>query len=429
VAAVSEREARDAAPAVTRFPSLGMGLLVLTLIAVLTGIALWPFYSATEAGAHHSVAAMQASTPLRMLRAAHHWASALLILLGGAWLAYGLFTASYRRPLHVAWVGAVCLVLLFFLFQLTGHLLPWDSQAVSTAVIESGIAENVPIVGPAQGRLVRGGGAEVSGRTLTAWYDAHVVALPLLLAAVVALLVAALRRAGTRLAPPKTGSAAVIFVVLLAATVLPAPLGPAATPDDFHSFAAESEWYVLPLHSLLVLAQGIRPDLAFLGTVLLPGAALGILLALPWIDRKRAGEPPSRAVTGWSAGGLAALATLTVLHLGSMASPFHSEHPASAPTGPVRVKPPPAPLDPAAVQKGKALFASSGCAGCHTVAGKGGKVGPPLDGEGGRRPDSDWQVRHLKDPGAVVPGSTMPPYKQLSEPDLRALAAYMASLK
>src|SRR5207245_7377464 len=123
------------APSSQPFLSLGTGLLALTLFAVLTGIALLPFYHAVAGAAHPSVAAMQRSAPLRVVRAAHHWASALLIILGAAYLVYGLFTGAYRRPLHVAWTTSVLVALLFLGFQLTGHLLPWDSQAVSTAAI------------------------------------------------------------------------------------------------------------------------------------------------------------------------------------------------------------------------------------------------------------------------------------------------------
>src|SRR4029079_9006113 len=119
-----------------------------------------------------------------------------LILLGAAHLVYTLFTGCYRHPLRLAWVAAVGMVLLFLLFQLTGHLLPWDSQAVSTAAIESGVAANVPAVGPAQARLIRGGGDAVSPRTLTAWHVAHVALLPLALTALAALFIAQVRRAG-----------------------------------------------------------------------------------------------------------------------------------------------------------------------------------------------------------------------------------------
>ena len=63
------------------------------------------------------------------------------------------------------------------------------------------------------------------------------------------------------------------------------------------------------------------------------------------------------------------------------------------------------------------------------VAGQGGTAGPPLDSTGNRHADLDWQVRHLKQPGSVVPGSTMPPYSHLSEADLKALATYLLSLR
>jgi cbb3-type cytochrome oxidase cytochrome c subunit len=63
------------------------------------------------------------------------------------------------------------------------------------------------------------------------------------------------------------------------------------------------------------------------------------------------------------------------------------------------------------------------------VAGQGAAVGPPLDGEGARHPDLNWQIQHLKDPAGVTRGSTMPPYKQLSDSDLKALAEFLLSLK
>ena len=69
--------------------------------------------------------------------------------------------------------------------------------------------------------------------------------------------------------------------LLLAAVAVPAPLGPPATPEHYTSYAARPEWYVLPLHGLLGLAQRINPGLAFIGTVVIPGLAVAWLLALP----------------------------------------------------------------------------------------------------------------------------------------------------
>ena len=43
------------------------------------------------------------------------------------------------------------------------------------------------------------------------------------------------------------------------------------------------------------------------------------------------------------------------------------------------------------------------------------RVGPDLANIGARKPDRDWQLRHLYDPEALVKGSMMPPYRYLFE--------------
>src|SRR5262249_37748512 len=110
--------------------------------------------------------------------------------------------------------------------------------------------------------------------------------------------------------------------------------------------------------------------------------------------------------------------------------PIFSRSQAAADSG-VSSRPvsPSKPLDPALVQAGKMVYEKNGCSGCHAIGGQGGAVGPPLNGEGTRKPDLDWQIRHLKDPASVTKGATMPPYKQLSDKDLRALATFLLSLK
>lgn len=127
--------------------------------------------------------------------------------------------------------------------------------------------------------------------------------------------------------------------------------------------------------------------------------------------------------------GMAAVIVLMLMNLGSM-EPIFGARGNSTTSGAARpAAVTHAALDPVLVNKGQTLFDQNGCTACHKVGGQGGAVGPPLDGEGTRRPDLDWQVQHLKDPAAVTKGSTMPSYKQLSERDLRALANYLASLK
>jgi cytochrome c oxidase subunit 2 len=95
----------------------------------------------------------------------------------------------------------------------------------------------------------------------------------------------------------------------------------------------------------------------------------------------------------------------------------------------------PAEGSPAA--RGREVFRTSACVGCHTIRGlSAGILGPDLTHVGSRRtlaggmlanrPES--LARWLKDPPAVKPGSLMPALR-LSDPDVAALVAYLTSLK
>ncbi len=82
------------------------------------------------------------------------------------------------------------------------------------------------------------------------------------------------------------------------------------------------------------------------------------------------------------------------------------------------------------LSRARTLYAEKGCGACHAIGGVGGKVGPDLTAEGAKPDrDLDWHVKHFRNPATVVPGSFMPPLAGLTEDDLKALAAYMLSLK
>lgn len=81
---------------------------------------------------------------------------------------------------------------------------------------------------------------------------------------------------------------------------------------------------------------------------------------------------------------------------------------------------------PSATQ-GERLFEEKGCIGCHSIGGKGGKVGPALDDVGVRR-SSDWLMRHFRDPQAVSPGTVMPRFG-FTEAEARALTEFLEHLR
>ena len=87
--------------------------------------------------------------------------------------------------------------------------------------------------------------------------------------------------------------------------------------------------------------------------------------------------------------------------------------------------------DTALIAAGKTVFAANGCAKCHAVGGQGGRGGPDLSRTGAQAGHTaQWLVEHIKNPKAHNPSSRMPGFQgKISDKDLLALGAYLASLK
>ena len=77
------------------------------------------------------------------------------------------------------------------------------------------------------------------------------------------------------------------------------------------------------------------------------------------------------------------------------------------------------------VQYGKTLYRQEGCFMCHQLNGEGGKVGPDLTVEGTRGRSDEWLIGHFKDPVAYTQGSLMPPFKNLTDEQLKAFTAFL----
>ncbi|MGR3511989.1 MAG: cytochrome c oxidase subunit II [Paracoccaceae bacterium] len=88
---------------------------------------------------------------------------------------------------------------------------------------------------------------------------------------------------------------------------------------------------------------------------------------------------------------------------------------------------------------GREVFLASGCAACHEIRGvaEGGRLGPDLTRVGARSSlgAGMWRMNQgnmagwIADVGDMKPGAQMPSYNHLSGPELRALSAYLVSLK
>jgi len=428
----------------------GVTCLVLVLVECVSGAALAQFYTPSTAAAYKDIQAMQQDHLGRLIRGVHHWGSAALIVLALFAIARMFFGGEYKRKFDVVWIAALLFSQIVLLFQLTGHLLPWDTNAVATANVEGGFVGNLWGIGPFLKRLILGGSV-AGASTLTRWYSLHVTVLPLLLVFLVGLPLFAYRLhqgASGSVGPHRSDgpprerfypnhmaremliALGVFVLVLVLAVSRGAPLELEATAANLENdYQALAEWYVLPMHALTLIPPFNRVEVEPIATVVLPGGLFLILLALPFIDRnpsRRFAKRPFAAAAGVVViGGTILLYGYAYIRERPLATK-QNERIATAKCERAPV------VDANLAVKGKELYdkLTPACNTCHAIIGKGGTTGPDLTHAGTLHPDRDWQIEHLIRPESRVPGSTMPAYGSIAKPyEIRALAEYMLSLR
>jgi hypothetical protein len=86
---------------------------------------------------------------------------------------------------------------------------------------------------------------------------------------------------------------------------------------------------------------------------------------------------------------------------------------------------------PPAASPGAKLFAVAGCTACHTYNGAGGSNlgAPDLTAIGLRNLGIGFEIRHLRCPSCLNPGSPMPPFATLGTKRLQQLAIFLEASK
>ena len=186
------------------------------------------------------------------------------------------------------------------------------------------------------------------------------------------------------------------------------------------SFTPRPDWYFYFLFYLLRIFKW--PDTVVLGTVGIPTILLIIGFALPFLDRRMERRPLRRPVA-MTALVLTAISMGVLTYKGATAEEAGAGALAKVDEWMQKFNLPPN------AREGAVLFATSGCTNCHTYDGIGAHVGPELTEEGTRNRGIQWQIDHLKNPSAVTPGSSMPPFARLGEENLRKLAIFLESSK
>ena len=185
------------------------------------------------------------------------------------------------------------------------------------------------------------------------------------------------------------------------------------------SFIPRPDWYFFFLFYLLRIFKW--PETVFLGTVGIPTIALILLLAVPFMDRRRERRLGRRPVAVTAA--LLTIASMGILtYKGATAEEALAGEALGKADEIMEAQ-----RLPEETRPGLEVFLQAGCLGCHQYAGEGttNLNAPELTEEATKGRGVEWQIEHLKDPPGVVPGSPMPSFAGLPEEQLRAMAVFL----
>jgi len=175
--------------------TLGLGLIsfYLLVITFISGILLMVYYSPSVETAYNSVKDINYVVFMgRLLRNIHKWAGEGMIIAVLLHMARVFYTSSYKQGREFNWVIGIVLLILTFILNFTGYLLPWDQLAYWALVIGSNIAQSpkeiTDILGTTKIFDIGGlqkelfiGGMTPGQATLVRVYFIHIMLLPIIL--------------------------------------------------------------------------------------------------------------------------------------------------------------------------------------------------------------------------------------------------------
>ncbi len=296
------------------FGSLAILVLVMQLI---TGIFLTMHFKPDSAQAFASVEYIMRDVEWGwLMRYLHSTGASAFFVVIYLHMYRGLLYGSYKAPRELIWILGMVLYIALMAEAFMGYVLPWGQMSFWGAQVIISLFGSVPVIGPDLLTWILGDYA-VGDPALNRFFSLHVVALPLILVVLVFLHIVALHAVGSNNPDgieikknkdkdgiPKDGipfhpyysvkdiMGVVAFLMIFCAVVFFAPAmngyflenanfieaNPLKTPDHIAPL-----WYLTPFYSVL---RAIPPMFGsqFPG-VLGMGAALVILVALPWLDR------------------------------------------------------------------------------------------------------------------------------------------------
>ena len=266
--------------------------------------------------AYHSALKINAMPFGDMLRRVHHWTANIMVAAAVIHMMRIYFTGAFKKPREINWWIGMLLMIFAALTAVTGYILPYDNYAYQTAGVVYAITKSVPWVGDWLAQAAFAGqfpGAGIVPRI----YGYHIMLLPgILLALTGAHMLIMIKQKHTqpqyakRLAykkivgvPLMTQQTPIMLMLALLFTGLVLLFGafiPVHPVEYFGPPSAEPipnikpDWYLLWVFGALAIIPGFDFELfggtigaEFVGAMVFPGIVMGLMFAVPMLDRSK----------------------------------------------------------------------------------------------------------------------------------------------
>ena len=150
------------------------------IVQGITGIMLAFYYKPTPAEAYASIQFIENEVLLgSAIRMIHHWCANGMIVMACAHMLRVFIMGAYKPPRELNWVSGVALLMMTLAFGFTGYLLPWDQRSYWATTVGTEIAGSIPVIGELALVYLRAGW-NITSLTLSRFFAAHVLILPLI---------------------------------------------------------------------------------------------------------------------------------------------------------------------------------------------------------------------------------------------------------
>jgi quinol-cytochrome oxidoreductase complex cytochrome b subunit len=281
--------------------SAGGIAVFLMLILGITGILEMFYYVPHPEEAGLSVQIITYHVPFGgFVRNLHYWSAQLLLIVSAIHLLRVVLTAAYSQPRQFNYLLGLGLLVLVILLDFTGYILRWDEGICYPLVTGTNLLKTIPLIGNFLYRIAVGGG-EACNTALLRFYTWHIFGLTIIAFILMVWHGFRVRRDGGIAVPPpqlRPNSKRIsrdelvrrevlaIFVVgiilIMLASLLPAPIAPAMTGKPVVTEDALAPWFFLWVQQMLKWGD------PFVFGVLIPVGLLVVLALVPYVFPKPA---------------------------------------------------------------------------------------------------------------------------------------------